>query len=308
MPDWQSHAELDERTVEALLREQLPGLAGQAVKYLKEGWDSRVYEVAGRWIVRFPKRAEVEQRLDIERALLAAIAPQLPLPVPRMDLTGERSSRFPFRFAGYAKLEGNGARQVSLEQLGPAVCQELAAFLGALHAVPGALARSCGVEHHGWRLPSRMRQRALAALAELEGTLGAAEQAACRAFVEVGCEEATATTPGQSGWRLLHNDLSGEHVLLDDRRRHVTGIIDWSDVEIGDPAVDFAGVHHFLGEEGTRQVLAAYPWPVDDALIGRARFFAGCVGLLQMSYGHAESRPEDWADGRRALALAGVEV
>lgn len=105
-----------------------------------------------------------------------------------------------------------------------------------------------------------------------------------------------------------HDDLSSEHILLDEGRGQITGVIDWTDVEIGDPAVDFTGIYHHLGEAGTRQVLAHYPLPADEALIRRARFFAGCIGLFEMSHGQATGRADEWADGLRALALVGVDL
>ncbi len=41
---------------------------------------------------------------------------------------------------------------------------------------------------------------------------------------------------------LLHADLGGEHLLIDPDTSRVTGIIDWTDMEWGDPARDFSGL------------------------------------------------------------------
>jgi len=45
--------------------------------------------------------------------------------------------------------------------------------------------------------------------------------------------------------RLLHADLTCSHVLDDGPT--VSGIIDWADTEVGDPAVDLAGLWHWGG-------------------------------------------------------------
>ena len=306
MADWDSNVELDEHIVREVLREQFPALAGAAVTCLAAGWDSWAYEVGGRWIFRFPKRADVAARQAHEQALLREIAGMLPVPVPRYERFGQTSALFPYPFAGYLKLPGRLARDIGVGEPAPTVADEMAAFLTALHAVPTEVAARAGVTHHGWRAPAHMRDRALEALAGVAAPLGAARCDACRAYLDSACEDAAATTPGPAELRLLHNDLGSDHVLLDARWEHVTGIIDWTDVEVGDPAVDFSGVYHFLGEDGTRRALAGYGGTWDEAFVRRTRYFAVCLALFQLFHGHATGRADELADGFRALTLAGL--
>jgi aminoglycoside phosphotransferase (APT) family kinase protein len=305
MTDWDCHVDLDEHVVRELLREQFPALADASVAYLKEGWDSRAYEIAGTWIFRFPKRADVASQQAREQALLRAIDGRLPVAVPRYELHGRASARFPFAFAGYAKLAGRQAR-VGPDDVAPSIVDDLAAFLTALHAIPIEVPARVGVAHHGWRAPAQMRERALEALAGAASSLGPARHDACRAYLDRACEETAATTPAPTELCLLHNDLSSDHVLIDDHEHHVIGIIDWTDVEVGDPAVDLSGIYHFLGERGTRAVLARYGRSWDEALVRRARYFATCIALFQLFYGHATGRADEVGEGRRALALAGL--
>ena len=70
---------------------------------------------------------------------------------------------------------------------------------------------------------------------------------------------------GPSAFALVHNDLAAEHVLVDETCPHVTGVIDWSDVAVGDRATDFGGIFHWGGAAFLSAVLAHYAWPVDDA-------------------------------------------
>ena len=51
------------------------------------------------------------------------------------------------------------------------------------------------------------------------------------------------------GWTPVfsHNDLGIEHVLVDPDTWTVTRIIDWSDAQIVDPAVDFGVLYRDLG-------------------------------------------------------------
>jgi macrolide phosphotransferase len=56
---------------------------------------------------------------------------------------------------------------------------------------------------------------------------------------------------------LIHGDLYGAHVLVDDTSR-ATGILDWTEAEVADPAMDF--VFHLMGfgESGLDQLLTEY--------------------------------------------------
>ncbi|RJE23157.1 Phosphotransferase enzyme family [Aspergillus sclerotialis] len=48
---------------------------------------------------------------------------------------------------------------------------------------------------------------------------------------------------------LIHNDLKGEHILIDESTGQITGILDWADAGIGDAAVDIAGLVITVGKD-----------------------------------------------------------
>jgi aminoglycoside phosphotransferase (APT) family kinase protein len=79
--------------------------------------------------------------------------------------------------------------------------------------------------------------------------------------------------------RATHNDLHAEHLLLDPETLRPTGLIDWSDVKLGDPAVDFAGLWEWRGERFVRLALSHYDLPWDDAFLARCRFTAQVLGI-----------------------------
>jgi aminoglycoside phosphotransferase (APT) family kinase protein len=102
---------------------------------------------------------------------------------------------------------------------------------------------------------------------------------------------------------LVHNDFAAEHVLIDAHAPAVTGVIDWSDAAISEPAVDFAGLFHWGGDRFADDVLAVYRGPVDDALRPRARFMALCRGVMDIAFGDEFDKPEYIRAGLRALGL-----
>jgi aminoglycoside phosphotransferase (APT) family kinase protein len=91
---------------------------------------------------------------------------------------------------------------------------------------------------------------------------------------------------------------------VDEPGQRVSGVIDWSDVAVGDRAIDFGGVVHWGGPDFLKDVLSHYGGPVNDGLIARARFFAACRGVLDVQSGIERNRPEYIEAGLRALRMA----
>ena len=65
------------------------------------------------------------------------------------------------------------------------------------------------------------------------------------------------TIPEPSGDTLVHGDLHGSQILVDDRHE-IAGVIDWGDVHLGDPASDFAVVHSMLPRDCHEDFLDTY--------------------------------------------------
>jgi aminoglycoside phosphotransferase (APT) family kinase protein len=88
-------------------------------------------------------------------------------------------------------------------------------------------------------------------------------------------------------WRLapclVHADLGLGHILVDDRG-DLAGVIDWSDVVVGDPAVDFAILLNDLPAQGER-ALAAYGGAPDAGFLARAAFAWRFVPFHEVRYG-----------------------
>jgi len=82
--------------VAALLREQHPDLAGLPLRFGARGWDNQLWRLGDDLAVRLPWATQDAGELLLkEHALLPAIAPRLPLPVPVPQRLGQPSGRFP---------------------------------------------------------------------------------------------------------------------------------------------------------------------------------------------------------------------
>jgi aminoglycoside phosphotransferase (APT) family kinase protein len=231
------------RLVEAAL-----GRPTRRVVEIDDGYDYEVAIVDDAWVFRFPRRAGVAEALEVEIALLPALAPELPVAVPRF----ERVVREPELFAAYRLIDGAPSAQPPRRSVG--------AFLSALHAFDVAGAEARGVERPAW---AEHYGRQCAEFERLVfPAVDPAERAAARRMFAAGVASLHGFEPA-----LLHADLGPDHLLC--RDGSLVGVIDWGDVRIGDPALDFAWALSALGEA----VLAAYDRPIDDGFRGRALFY-----------------------------------
>jgi aminoglycoside phosphotransferase (APT) family kinase protein len=287
-------------TVAGIVRAQFPDLHPHAVRWLGEGCDSTAFEVNSIWVFRFPKRSDVERQLLLEMRVLPVLARQSPLPVPEFRFEGAPAEGFERRFGGYAKIEGEPAillepGAASLDRLAPA----LGRFLSWLHAFNVDEAARLGVPER--QIPTLMleaREECLADFERLTQVVPDGPLAAWRAYLEAAPRT---LVEGSSAPALVHGDFAAEHVLHDPETLTLTGVIDWSELAIGDVSMDLAGLFHWGGRPLVDAVLAHYTRTVDGIALRRARYLAACRGVADVAFGLETGRPEYVSAGLRAL-------
>jgi aminoglycoside phosphotransferase (APT) family kinase protein len=240
------------------------GIDAADVVQIEEGWDSSVLEIDGEWIVRVPRREEVRPAVRLEARLLPELAPRLAVPVPRFEVVEDSEEAF---FVAYRKLPGEP--------------------LAELHRFPRKQATDAGVadvDAAGWL--ARQRGFAERCAREAMPLLAADERRRARemfdAFLskwDVSCETA-----------LVHADLGPAHILH--RGLSVTGVIDWSDACLGDPALDFAWLLHGTRSEFAAALIDAYDGERDAGLRDRALFYHRLGPWHEVLFGRKHDRDD----------------
>jgi len=245
-------------TLEALvvrIRVAFPQLAFSKAELIGSGEDNLVVVLDDEQIARFPRKVEYRGRFAAELNLLSKFSPISPLPVPRYERVSPDRS-----FGVYERIKGAEMTVEVFSTMAPAdqriALASLAAFLSSLHALPaeaitqpdGSIARTWSGERFV-ALYRRVRR------AEIAQIISAPMLARFDSFHDTF----KAVAPGPS--RLAHNDLTDDHILVQDGR--ITGIIDFSDAAFGDPAIDFAWFW-LLGESNVDLVLRDYRFASDD--------------------------------------------
>lgn len=242
-----------------------PGSRARLVP-IGEGDDSLAFRQGAR-VVRVAKHAASADRLAREACVLAGIADALPLAVPRPAFVRADAT---CAFAVHAHLPGTALTSARWERL-PAAARErtaaqLAGFVAALHALPTDTGARCGVPTLDLATRSAALRPALARLPSVDARIVARLDDSL-----AGWE----TSPAPRRPALLHADLDPGHVLHDARSARLTGVIDFGDLAIGDPARDLVYVHDDFGPAMLELVLDAYP--LEPAATLRPRVLAWYV-------------------------------
>jgi aminoglycoside phosphotransferase (APT) family kinase protein len=235
--------------------------------------------------------------------MLSVLEEQSPLPVPAFRFHGRPSPEFTFHFVGYARIPGvPGIRLQAHEIPFDAIAVRLGRFLTWLHAFPLDVPRGVGVPCYPLEL--LLDEIGPEAVDNFEFVAAVAPDAPLdewRAFLVT--RPGTGSMPRQAS-ALLHNDFAAEHLLFDPVTCAATGVVDWSDMAIGHPVADLAGMFHWGGEDFMNAVLQSYAGSVDASFIAWARYLAACRGAGDVAFGVLHNRREYVSAGLRALALS----
>ncbi|QFZ74591.1 phosphotransferase [Streptomyces fagopyri] len=266
--------------VRSVVVAHMPDYWIESVAPLGEGLDNLAYEVNGELIVRFSKEPDLARRTALvshEARVLAAVADISPLPVPEPAFTVAEQGCLAYR-----KLPGTPLLDMPRHRRsahGTSIAATLGELLAALHAVP--VDRLAGLVEADHQPPAEWRHVATENYATVAGRVPVAHRGPVEAFLGAapphgGC------TPAFS-----HNDLGIEHVLIDPATWTVTGIIDWSDAAVVDPAHDFGLLLRDLGPAAVRAALSGCRTDTDGlaALSERAVFYARCSVFEDLAHG-----------------------
>ena len=284
--------------VRALLRDQHPDLACLERRDVNGGWDNQLWRLGDELAVRLPRTQRAPDLLRIEQTWLPVLADRLPLPTPIPVRVGEPSSLFAHTWSVARWVDGVPADQAPVTRLDAA--EVLAEFLSALHHRAPADAPA----NPGRGIP----------LAEFEEESdGWFNIIADHASVDSAREmwaQAVAAPVWQGAPLWLHGDLHPANVVARDGM--LTGVIDFGEMCVGDPATDLSAAWILLPADAADRFFDSYG-RADDATITRARGWAvmralglievGQNGRLGLPGGKPTWEPAGYATLDRALAM-----
>ncbi len=240
----------------SFIAERWPELGIDVFVPFEGGWDCFTYLVNDEWVFRFPRMPGASERLLTQIAVLPEVAREVSsaVPVPVYASTDPVCM-------GYRLIVGR-PMSANIDGIWP---ERLGRFLYDLHMVPP--------EFVGMRSVSADVVRA--GLQEVVDSLGAHVLPRLDADERRRAEETISEfLDDDDNFRfapcLTHGDIGPEHVLVTEAG-DLAGVIDWGDVQIGDPVFDLAWILNAMPDVGER-VLGAYGGPPDERFLARSRF------------------------------------
>ena len=290
---WEAEQPVSASLAAGLIGRQFPRLRGAPVEPLATGWDNTVYLVDGAWVFRFPRREIALPGIQREIAVLPLLAPHLPLPVPVPELVGRPSGAYPWPFWGARLVAGTELAEAELpDSERVRAGASVGAFLRALHD-PGLVAVA---GQAGPQLPDDPMRRAYPGVRakrarEILGRLAQSAGWEPDAAIERLFGAADRLGPPAGPAAIAHGDLHLRHLLIGEGG-DASGVIDWGDLCLADPAADLSLAYCGFAGPARVALLAAYG-PVDAERELRARVCAVsiCVALAEYAI----------SDGRAAL-------
>lgn len=247
-----------------------------------------------RWIVRAPRRAAAGAALEAEKGVLLALGRahaaglvtfEVPQPVGAAELGADDG-----RAVVYTEVRGAPLVLAAVPP-GPGLAASLGRAIAQIHELPVTVIEEQGLPSY---TAEQYRERRLA---ELDAGIQTGKVPPRLA------DRWERRLENVSWWRfdptVVHGDLGEHHIHVADG--DVTGIVDWMDARVADPADDLAWLVAAAGEDVVDSVLEAYSVgrreTRDPHLLDRAKLGSEMALMRWLMYGVRTENPDVIADG-----------
>lgn len=275
--------------VARLLAAQFPDLAKFPIERVPSaGTDNALYRIGSDWVARLPRIDWALGQGEKERQWLPRLAPHLPLTLPAQVAQGRPGEGYPYAWTIYRWLPGESATYERFADPNQAA-RDLAAFILSLQRIDP----TDGPDARVLRLRGSPLVTRDAGTREAIAQLG--DSIDLTAALRVWEVALGATEWGRAPvW--FHGDLLPGNLLVD--HGHLSAVIDWSGLGVGDPACDLMSAWALFRGESRAVFRAALG--LDDATWARARGHALSQAAIFIPY-YVHTNPVGVANAWRQL-------
>ena len=272
------------------IQTNFPDFVVGSIEFTGEGMDNLALMVNGEHVFRFPKLEEAAAHIELEATLLPELQKMLDVRIPSPEFVGT-DPRTVLTFSGYKRIDGFPLEPEVLLDLDSGVqaslVEQIARFVQQLHSFPVGRAAHLGVSTNDFRADYAGDLRPIREL--VLPRLSPAE----RQYVEQLYDDYLGD-PSNFDYQLtlIHADLSPEHIIYDPGTLAIAGIIDFGDVEIGDPDYELHWLYANYGDRFLQTYLDLNPHPSPDRLVTKLRFFFRANTIADILIGFHRDDPE----------------
>ncbi|MET1250006.1 aminoglycoside phosphotransferase family protein [Sporolactobacillus sp. STCC-11] len=276
------------------VKRTMPELAIDTSEVKTNGWDNDILIINKQQVFRFPKTDQIMKQTKDECDLLKRLSLKKPLlQVPRYKpiYEGETLCAVTYPFLAGASLNEH---PFDLRK-NPENAQLLGDFLMKLHQIQGCTLPTRHTFHYWQSLFESLRKKVFRALRDAER----------RAIEEIFSHFLNRYSAFNYKKVPIHGDLSASNMLFDRAENRLSGIIDFTDAQMGDAAFDFAGAYWNYGPEYTRKVLSFYQSDESsEEMFERIRTFYGLQPVFhELLHSVENNEPIDHVQLKRFMEL-----
>jgi aminoglycoside 2''-phosphotransferase len=246
------------------------------------GWEYLILDVNGDYIFRLPLHQDHDDRLKNEVSLVNSLSKIISAPIPYYEFIWQSDQNSPV-FAGYRKLRGVACNSRNFKKSWiENASRDLGRFLSELHNVPSSSPVTSALHKYSSEEWTRRFRKSHSEVKKFAYPL-------IRKKYHSECEQVWSSLDSKLHKAkfkpsVIHGDLMGGNILADPLSGHLTGIIDWSDAQLGDPAYDFAGLISVDGQLG-EHTLNHYLGRERDSVMDRAELYFRTIPLREIAWG-----------------------
>ncbi|MDP4001293.1 MAG: aminoglycoside phosphotransferase family protein [bacterium] len=260
---------MNKRQLLSKIRKEFPKLTWKTAQHNVEGWDHYIIILDDKYVFRFPRTKDYLKRLRYEILLLDYLKDKVDIPIPNYTFIAKDKS-----FAGYNMIKGDQLKKKIFKKLPVSttnkISKQIAVFLTKLHKTSLDIARKYDVH-------SEDKQKSYKELVRdikkyIYPTVSKKRQLLIEDFLNDLKDLKFSIRV------FTHRDFYPHHILIKKNKKSIAGVIDFGDVKIDDPAIDFAELWVY-GRKFVEQIYDYYKGPKDRKFLKRSILYYKRVPL-----------------------------
>jgi aminoglycoside 2''-phosphotransferase len=277
------------------IKKNFPSLIFKKSELLTHGWNKEVIVLDDKIVFTFPKNNEAKRKFKSEVKILPILCKKIKLPIPNCEYVPSDQS-----FSGYRLIQGIPLTFERFRKLKTGqqniIAKQIGEFLNQLHSFSVVKAKKNAVTLAWTEKDARTYYKKQAKI--VSEKLSVNDREILKNILTHFCQDQITEKFKKT---LVHQDLTSDHLLLNEKTKKVSGIIDFGDIQISDPAVDFSKLWEY-GENFIDKVLKGYRLS-DKTLKERSWrwYIYQCVG--NMFCGITMKRKDYWEKGYDLIKL-----
>lgn len=282
---------MTENEMLCFVKNTFPDLTINEVHANDRGWDNDILIVNKKIVFRFPKSSDILSKILDERKILELLKLKNPiLRIPDYEFVYSGSE---LKGVKYSFLEGSSLSEIPINNLknNPLNAKAIGDFLTKLHSIDVSKLNetNLGTTHtlKYWEgLYSKVKS-------DIFPFLNIHQQNDVNAVFSDFIDGFTKLTFNKT---IIHGDLTASNIIYNKKKGNVSGIIDFTDAQIGDPAFDFAGLYWDFGPDFTEDVLHWYRGnETTDSILSRVKTFYGLQPIFhELLYAVKNNEEVNW--------------